>query len=145
MIMTRYELDNGMGRGSFYAVLALYRRQAYIVIAVGLGFGLFSGWVHYDAAAILLILSAILAWLFMTWMTIVYEKYLHSKYPKNVPIHHGPRGTIMVSDASDTVQEYVGPTNYTWIRYAATNFIAFFTVLTFVAGLIIMLFSLLEH
>lgn len=123
MIASRYELDNGMGRGSFYAVLALYRRQAYIVIAIGLGFGLFSGWVHYDAAAILLFLSAILAWLFMTWLTICYEKYLHSK-------------RIVSID---------GGSSYTWFRYAITDFIAFFTIVTFVGGLIVMLFSLLEH
>ena len=141
-------MDNGTGRGSFYAILALYRRQAYIVIAVGLGFGLFSGWRHFDVAAALLFASATLAWLFVTWLSMVYESWLQSKYPLYVvqPFSGvgNERPTPMPAEWIPENQRYIGPSNYTSFRQLVTEVLAFFTVLSFVAGLIAMLAGLLE-
>ena len=138
------EMDNGLGRGSFYAVLALYRRQAYIVIGVGLGLGTFSGWIHFDVAAILLFSSAILAWLFVTWLSMCYESFLTVKYPKYGASELGS-GLVPVEFMSMREQSMcIGPSNYTTFRYTVTRVLAFFTVISFVYGLIAMLYGLLE-
>lgn len=126
--MSNLEMDNGMGRGSFYAILALYRRQAYIVIGVGLILGLGCGYEHFDIAAALLVLSAILAWLFVTWLSICYERYLQSKRTRR-------------TDEGRYVDD---PSNYTRFRYSVTEVLAFFAAATFIVGLIAMTINLME-
>lgn len=130
--MANLEMDNDTGRGSFYAILALYRRQAYIVIGVGLVLGLGCGYVHFDIACSLLILAAILAWGFVTWLSICYERYLHAKGP-----HITPTG-------EDTYQWVTGASNYTRYRHTVTELLAFFASATFIVGLIAMTINLME-
>jgi phosphatidylglycerophosphatase A len=135
--MPNLEMDNGMGRGSFYAVLALYRRQAYIVIGVGLLLGLGCGYEHFDIAAALLVMSAILAWLFVTWLSICYERYLQTKYAEWVCGRKQDDGTIVWD-------ELIGPSNYTRRHQALTETLAFFAAATFIVGLIAMTINLME-
>lgn len=67
----------------------------------------------------MLFVSAILAWLFVTRLSMVYESYLQSKYS-------------------------IGQSNYTIWRHLTIEALGFFTTISFVLGLIAMLIGLLE-
>lgn len=120
-----FEMDWGLSHpGSFSYLHSYYYRIFSIIFWVGMLMSLGVAFVIHGEPAGMLALSAVYAFVFNAWLTYCYEGYLHSKYPKNVP-RQVPEGV-----------GYVGPSNYTPVKYALTLSLAFSSLSLFLTGFI---------
>jgi hypothetical protein len=126
-----YEMDNGLGSGSFYGTFVLYRHLAYTIFAVAIIGASFSAYKGWPPATIVLGGAAIYALLFNAWLMASYESYLAFKYPRNLAL-----------TLHDQTQR---PSNYSGWKYALTIALGFSTLGFFVCGLILFLATLMER
>lgn len=117
---TRYEMDFGLGKGSFFSVFTVYRRLAYFTIIAGL---LIAGGISYVRAlspsTVFFEGSVVYAYLFIAYTTYCYESYMHAKYPLS-----GDRDGV------------TGFSNYTANAYATVIALGWSSVFLFVLGII---------
>jgi hypothetical protein len=113
-----YELDNGLGNGSFYGTFALYRRLAYTIMGVASVGANVSAYENWPPAAIILAAAAIYALLFNAWLMISYESYLQAR-------SYGARKS-----------------NYSGWKYALTIALGFSSLGFFITGFVIFLITL---
>jgi hypothetical protein len=132
----RYEMDCGLGNGSFFGIFTIYRHLALITFAVALLFAIKSAEHGWPPATIVCGAAALYDILFIAWTAYCYEGYLHSKYPKNPPMGTPPelQAAFMTGKA-----QYVGPTNYSAPKYALTLTLGFSSLALFVIGVILFL------
>src|SRR5271166_2223463 len=81
----RFEMDNGMGVGSFFAIFAIYRRLGFVIFSVSLLGAITAADQKWPPATIICSAAALYALLFNFWLNYNYESYLHAKYPTNQP------------------------------------------------------------
>jgi len=132
----RFEMDNGMGVGSFFAVFAIYRRLSYVIFTVGFAIAVFAADKKWPPATILSGAAALYAFLFNFWMVYCYESYLHSKYPRNITFRTLQEQAVAISSQSS---------NYFGWKYAITLALGFSSVILFISGIIIFLMTLMER
>ena len=127
----RFEMDWGYRNpGSFFAPFAIYRRMAWTIFALSLPQA--GAWAYAKSGflASLLLMAAILAFLFNFWLTFCYEEYLHSKYVNADAVRLG----VVVTNYSS----YVG-----W-KYALTLALGLYSLFLFVVGTIASVGALAE-
>lgn len=131
----RWEMDWSTTPGSFAYLQSYYTYSFSVIFWSGISLSLYIATIYRQEPAGILALSALYALAFNLWVTYCYEGYLHSKYPK-IPPPPPPSQVDGCSVRYITESTYIGPSNYTATKYAATLSLAFSSVILFIIGVL---------
>jgi len=109
-----FKMDS-LAPGSFFGTFAVYRETAVLVFWVSMAMAVFSAYKGWPPATYVNAAAAILAFLFVSWLSWCYEGYLAIK------------------------------TSYSGMRYALTLSLGICSLVYFIAGILTFLASLLER
>ena len=137
---SRYEFDYAE-KYYFFGLLPRFRDIAMTIfissIVLILAGGVYLGEVE---ACTLLAGAAVYSLLFITWLVLQYEMYLHVKYPLNPPVEQEQAD----DSGTDTFAPVprLRPSPYTSVRYSITWALGATSVVAFALGLFSFVFSL---
>jgi len=136
----RYEFDYAE-QFRFFPLLDRFRDIARTIFVTSIVLILVGGvYLGEVEACVLLAGAAVYSLLFIAWLVLQYENYLHVKYPLNPPIEQG-RADDPDTGTFATVPR-LRPSPYTSIRYSITWALGMTSVVAFVSGLFSLVLSL---